>query len=80
VVARAMTQMLVLVYAAVGILCLAAFRSWRATLAAILPLALTSVVCEALMVTLGIGVKVATLPVVALGVGIVWTTRCTRSP
>jgi len=43
---------------------------WRATVAAILPLALTSVVCEALMVLLGIGVKVATLPVVALGVGI----------
>jgi predicted RND superfamily exporter protein len=70
VVSRAMTQMLVLVYAAVGILCLVAFRSWRATLAAIMPLALTSVVCEALMVMLGIGVKVATLPVVALGVGI----------
>jgi predicted RND superfamily exporter protein len=70
VVARAMTQMLILVYAAVALLCLLAFRSWRAMLAAILPLALTSVVCEALMVVLGIGVKVATLPVVALGVGI----------
>ena len=65
-----MTQMLILVYAAVTGLCLLAFRSWRATVAAILPLALTSVVCEALMVLLGIGVKVATLPVVALGVGI----------
>jgi predicted RND superfamily exporter protein len=31
---------------------------------------LTSILCEALMVVLGIGVKVATLPVVALGVGI----------
>jgi hypothetical protein len=31
---------------------------------------LTSVLCEALMVVLGIGVKVATLPVIALGVGI----------
>jgi predicted RND superfamily exporter protein len=70
VVARSMTQMLILVYAAVTGLCLLAFRSWRATVAAILPLALTSVVCEALMVLLGIGVKVATLPVVALGVGI----------
>jgi predicted RND superfamily exporter protein len=70
VVARSMTQMLILVYAAVTGLCLLVFRSWRATVAAILPLALTSVVCEALMVLLGIGVKVATLPVVALGVGI----------
>jgi len=34
------------------------------------PLALTSILCEALMVLLGIGVKVATLPVIALGVGI----------
>jgi predicted RND superfamily exporter protein len=31
---------------------------------------LTSILCEALMVGLGIGVKVATLPVIALGVGI----------
>jgi predicted RND superfamily exporter protein len=37
---------------------------------AVLPLVLTSVLCEALMVLLGMGVKVATLPVIALGVGI----------
>jgi hypothetical protein len=37
---------------------------------AVVPLYITSVLCEALMVALGIGVKVATLPVVALGVGI----------
>ena len=34
------------------------------------PLALTSFLCEALMAYLGIGVKVATLPVIALGVGV----------
>ena len=34
------------------------------------PLMLTSILCEALMVWMGIGVKVATLPVIALGVGI----------
>jgi predicted RND superfamily exporter protein len=39
-------------------------------LVAVLPLALTSILAEALMVQLDIGVKVATLPVVALGVGI----------
>jgi uncharacterized protein len=37
---------------------------------AVVPLLLTSILCEALMVALGIGVKVATLPVIALGVGI----------
>jgi predicted RND superfamily exporter protein len=62
--------MLLMVYAAVSLLCFVTFRSWRAVICAILPLALTSVLCEALMVVLGIGVKVATLPVIALGVGI----------
>jgi predicted RND superfamily exporter protein len=70
VVRKAWLQMLAYIYGAVAILCLIAFRSWRAVLVALLPLALTSVLCEALMVVLDIGVKVATLPVIALGVGI----------
>jgi uncharacterized protein len=70
VVADSWRKMLALVYAAVAVLCYATFRSWRAVLVAVLPLMLTSVLAEALMVRLGIGVKVATLPVIALGVGI----------
>jgi len=70
VVKKAWIEMLFYIYGAVAILCLIAFRSWRAVLVALLPLALTSIVAEALMVLLGIGVKVATLPVIALGVGI----------
>ncbi|NQD59322.1 MMPL family transporter, partial [Pseudomonas sp. CM25] len=70
VVREANHRMLLLVYLAVTLFCLLTFRSWRATLVAILPLMLTSVLCEALMVAMGIGVKVATLPVIALGVGI----------
>ncbi|GAA0771475.1 MMPL family transporter [Ideonella azotifigens] len=70
VVKQAWTQMLLLVYAAVTILCFLTFRSWRAVLVAVLPLMLTSVLAEALMVKLNMGVKVATLPVIALGVGI----------
>jgi predicted RND superfamily exporter protein len=62
--------MLLYVYAAVIILCFITFRSWRAVVVAVLPLMVTSILCEALMVVLGIGVKVATLPVIALGVGI----------
>lgn len=69
-VAQANRGMLYLVYAAVALLCFVTFRSWRAVLVAVIPLALTSIMCEALMVILGIGVKVATLPVIALGVGI----------
>ncbi|WP_248916901.1 efflux RND transporter permease subunit [Pseudomonas moorei] len=70
VVRDANRTMLLYVYLAVTLFCLITFRSWRATLVALLPLVLTSVLCEALMVMLGIGVKVATLPVIALGVGI----------
>lgn len=70
VVKRSNFLMLGLVYSAVIVLCFVTFRSWRAVLCAVLPLALTSILCEALMVMLGIGVKVATLPVIALGVGI----------
>ena len=70
VVHKAMREMLLWVYGAVLILCWFTFRSWRATLVAVLPLVLTSILCEALMVLLGMGVKVATLPVIALGVGI----------
>jgi predicted RND superfamily exporter protein len=70
VVRKAWVQMLLLVYGAVIVLCFITFRSWRAVVVAVVPLVITSVLCEALMVVLGIGVKVATLPVVALGVGI----------
>ncbi len=57
-------------FASVGVLCLATFRSFRVTLCIILPLALVTLLCNALMAALGIGVKVNTLPVVALGVGV----------
>ncbi len=70
VVRQAQTRMLVLLYGAVVLLCFITFRSWRAVLVAVIPLVITSILCEALMVALGIGVKVATLPVVALGVGV----------
>jgi uncharacterized protein len=70
VVKQANREMLFWVYGAVILLCLITFRSWRATVCAIVPLVLTSILCEALMVWLNIGVKVATLPVIALGVGI----------
>ncbi|MFD1555024.1 RND family transporter [Paraburkholderia silviterrae] len=69
-VEQANRTMLLLVYAAVTVLCFLTFRNWRAVVVAMVPLVITSILCEALMVVLGIGVKVATLPVTALGVGI----------
>jgi len=70
VIGKAQYQMLALVYGVVSFLVFLTFRSWRAVVCIILPLALTSVLGQALMASLGIGVKVATLPVIALGVGI----------
>nr|WP_247894451.1 MMPL family transporter [Azospirillum sp. B510] len=70
VVQRAFWNIHFLLYGAVIVLCFMTFRSWRAVLVALVPLVITSFLCEALMVWLGIGIKVATLPVIALGVGV----------
>jgi predicted RND superfamily exporter protein len=70
VIGDAQNTMLIFVYAVVFILCFATFRSIRAIFCILIPLAVTSILCQALMAYLGIGVKVATLPVIALGVGI----------
>jgi len=69
-VQAAQFPMLVYVYAAIIGLCLLTFRSWRATVCIVVPLGLVSVLAYALMAWLEIGLKVSTLPVVALGVGI----------
>jgi len=70
VVAANEYPILLWVYAAIIVLCLVLFRSWRPTVCIILPLILVSVLCYALMVAFDIGLKVSTLPVAALGVGI----------
>ncbi|MDH4051476.1 MAG: MMPL family transporter, partial [Rubrivivax sp.] len=69
-IAKAQNLMLILVYGVVTALVLLTFRSVRATICVMVPLALTSLLCEVLMPMLGIGVKVATLPVISVGVGI----------
>jgi predicted RND superfamily exporter protein len=70
VIEEAQTEMLVWVYGVVIILCLISFRNGRIVICIIIPLILTSILSQGLMGLLGIGVKVATLPVIALGVGI----------
>ncbi|MEM9359275.1 MAG: MMPL family transporter [Pseudomonadota bacterium] len=70
VIGSAQYQILALVYGVVAVLILITFRSLTALVVILLPLALTSVLGQALMASLGMGVKVATLPVIALGVGI----------
>jgi len=69
-VSAAQFPMLMWIFAAIIVLCLLTFRSLRATLCIVIPLGLVSILAYALMAVLEIGLKVSTLPVVALGVGI----------
>ena len=69
-VEHAEVQMLASIFGAITLLCWLTFRSWRAVLCIIVPLTLVSILCNALMALLGIGLKVATLPVIAMGVGV----------
>jgi predicted RND superfamily exporter protein len=69
-VAAAEVTMLLAIFGALTLLCLLTFRSWRAVICVIVPLTIVSIFCNALMAVLGIGLKVATLPVIALGVGV----------
>ncbi|MEN6359755.1 MAG: MMPL family transporter [Smithella sp.] len=70
VVEKTNRTMMLYVYAVVALLCFWTYKSWRATIVTLIPLVITSILCEAIMAQLGIGIKVATLPVIALGVGI----------
>jgi hypothetical protein len=58
------------VFAAVSLMCLLTFRSVIGTVLVVLPLALVSILVYAVMAIVGIGLKVTTLPMVALGAGI----------
>ena len=67
---KARWEMNFAIFGALLLMCMITFRSLRATLCILIPLAIVSVLCEALMPALGIGLKVSTLPVIALGVGV----------
>ena len=63
-------RMLILVFVIISLVVFWEFRSLKVTFALMAPLYLSTVLCEAVMAQMGLGVKVATLPVIALGVGI----------
>jgi hypothetical protein len=69
-VEHAEVQMLGAIFGAIILLCWLTFRSWKAVLCIMVPLTIVSILCNALMAVLGIGLKVPTLPVIALGVGV----------
>lgn len=70
VVDQAQFPILLYVFSAIFLLCLITFRSFMGALCVVIPLAIVSLLSYALMALLEIGLKVNTLPVVALGVGI----------
>lgn len=61
---------LMYLFGAIIFLCLITYRSVRATLCIMIPLGLVSILAYAVMSMLEIGLKVSTLPVVALGAGV----------
>ena len=69
-VKQAEVVMLAALFGSVALFCWLTFGSFRAVLCILVPLAIVAILCNALMATLGIGLKVATLPVMALGVGV----------
>jgi predicted RND superfamily exporter protein len=70
VIEGAQLTMLISLFLATGMLCLATFLSWRAAVCVVAPLVLSAIMCDAVMAWMGIGLKIPTLPVVALGVGV----------
>ncbi|TJY58876.1 RND family transporter [Sinimarinibacterium sp. CAU 1509] len=69
-VGEAEVKMLLAIFGSLILFCYATFRSWVGVICVMVPLIMVTVFCNALMATFGIGLKVATLPVIALGVGV----------
>ncbi|MCY1434165.1 efflux transporter, putative, hydrophobe/amphiphile efflux-3 (HAE3) family [compost metagenome] len=70
VIKQSEKQMLILVFVIISLVVWWEFKSLKVTFALMAPLYLSTVLCEAVMAQMGLGVKIATLPVIALGVGI----------
>ncbi len=64
------SRVVIMVYVVILILLWFSFRDWRAIVCIVVPLALVSEMGYGVMASLDIGMKVATLPVLALAVGI----------
>jgi hypothetical protein len=60
----------VYLFVAIAVMCFLTFRSLTGVVVVMIPLALVSVLVYAVMALVGIGLKVTTLPMVALGAGI----------
>lgn len=70
VVEHAELPMLLYVYAVVMILVIFVYREWRGALCCVLPLILSTIIGNWFLMAAGIGLKISTLPVLAIAVGI----------
>jgi len=70
VVAEAELPMLLYVYAVVVTLVIITYREWRGALCCVLPLILSTIIGNWFLTAYGIGLKISTLPVLAIAVGI----------
>jgi predicted RND superfamily exporter protein len=70
VVKHAEIPMLLYVYAVVVTLVLLTYREWRGSLCCVLPLILSTIIGNMFLTLAGIGLKISTLPVLAIAVGI----------
>lgn len=70
VIEKTQLIMAAVIFGAIILVFLMTYRSLRGTLCIVIPLLLTFVLCKVLMIYLQIGLKVSTLPILAVGVGI----------
>jgi len=70
VVERAELPMLLYVYGVVIFLVLLTYREWRGALCCVLPLVLSTLIGNWFLTAAGIGLKISTLPVLAIAVGV----------
>ncbi|WP_439815884.1 efflux RND transporter permease subunit [Zavarzinia sp. CC-PAN008] len=70
VVAKSELPMLLYVYGVVIALVLLTYREWRGSLCCVLPLIVSTIIGNWFLTWMGLGLKIATLPVLAIAVGI----------
>lgn len=70
IVHKSELPMLLYVYAVVMTLVILTYREWRGALCCVLPLILSTIIGDWFLTAAGIGLKISTLPVLAIAVGI----------
>jgi predicted RND superfamily exporter protein len=70
IVHKSELPMLLYVYAVIMLLVIITYREWRGALCCVLPLVLATIIGDWFLTAFGVGLKISTLPVLAIAVGI----------